>query len=218
MSLASRSNDLLIGLLATVLLSAGSASGMFPFSATEVAGFVTGGAAVWLVVREHVWNWPVGIVNSGLYFVIFLDARLFADSALQLAFIVLGLAGWWMWIRGFGSRTRPIGRVGRGEGLALAAATAAATVALDAYLVSVADSAPFLDALTTCLSLAATYLQARKLIETWVVWIGADLIYVPLYVWKHLALTGALYVIFLAMCIRGLIAWRRTLSLREAAA
>jgi len=212
MSLASRSTDLLIGLIATVVLAGGSATGLLPFSTTEVAGFLTGGASVWLLVREHVWNWPVGIVNSGLYFVIFLEARLFADSALQLGFVVLGFAGWWMWLRGARGSALRIGRVGPAESLALAVATAAATVGLDAYLVSVHDSAPFLDSLTTSLSLAATYLQARKLIETWLVWIAADLIYVPLYVWKHLALTGLLYVVFLAMCVRGLVGWRRALE------
>lgn len=208
-----RTRDAALGTAATLGLSIPSFAGLLPFSAVEVAGFVTGGICVWLLVRENVWNWPVGIANSGLYFVVFLQARLFADSALQLGFVALGVGGWWYWMRGgsAGSR-RAIGRITPTEALAVAAATALCTFALTRYLQSVGDAAPALDGLTTCLSLAATYAQARKLIENWLVWIAADLIYIPLYAWKHLPLTAGLYVLFLLMCVRGLLAWRSSMQ------
>ena len=210
MSLASlRNRDVVLGTAGTLALAVPSLAGLLPFTTIEVAGFVTGGICVWLLVRENVWNWPVGIANSGLYFVVFLQARLFADSALQLAFLALGAGGWWYWLRGGSARSRrSIGRVTLMEALAVAAATALCTVVLAQYLHTVQDAAPALDSLTTCLSLAATYLQGRKFIENWLVWIAADLIYIPLYAWKHLPLTAGLYALFLLMCIRGLLAWR----------
>jgi nicotinamide mononucleotide transporter len=206
-----RNRDLLIGVAAGTAFVVLASVGVLPFSTLEVAGFVTGAACVWLLVRENVWTWPVGIANSALYFVVFLDARLFADSALQLVFVALGLGGWWYWIRGgeAGGAVR-IARTPVLEGALVGVATLIATALLTVYLRSVDDAAPFLDALTTSLSLAATYLQARKLIECWLLWIAADLIYIPLYVSKDLALTAALYVVFLAMCLRGLQQWRRT--------
>jgi nicotinamide mononucleotide transporter len=178
-------------------------------SPVEAAGFATGGASVWLAVKASVWTWPVGIASNAAFLVLFVEARLFADSALQLVYVVLSLGGIAYWLRGGSGRTRaPIRTVGAREAAAVAAVTAAGTYAATLYLRSVGDAAPFLDATTTCLSLAATYLQVKKLLESWYVWIAADLVYVPLYVAKDLPLTAVLYALFLALCVRGLVTWR----------
>jgi nicotinamide mononucleotide transporter len=205
-----RRADVLAGLAASLVLVGGTAGGALPFSQTEVFGFLTGGAAVWLVVKQNIWNWPVGIVNNVLFIVLFWQARLFADMGLQWVYVAISIAGWWYWLRGGAQHSeRPVGRAGTRELIIVLALVALATLPLTAYLRSIDDSAPFLDALTTALSLGAMYLMARKLVENWWLWIAADIVYIPLYVWKQLPLTGLLYTLFLAMCVRGLADWRR---------
>jgi NadR type nicotinamide-nucleotide adenylyltransferase len=205
--------DWVAGTVASALLIAGSATGALPFSMTETLGFVTGAAAVWLLVRESVWNWPAGIANAVFYLVLFAQARFFADSALQVVYIVLGAFGWWWWLRGRGGRAaRPIASIGLAEAATLAALTAAATYGMLLYLQSVSDAAPLADATTTALSLAATWMQARKQIENWLVWLAADAIYIPLYFVKGLPLTGVLYCVFALMCVKGWRDWARTRS------
>lgn len=175
----------------------------------ELLGFVTGGACVWLTVRRHALNFPIGIANSALFLILFTSARLWADAALQVMFIALGLAGWWQWVRSTGRRTEI--RVRRARPVELGACIAfvvVATAVLTYVLRAADDTAPFWDALTTALSIAAQWLLNNRRLETWWFWIAADCIYVPLYVVKRLDLTAAVYVLFLGLCIAGFRSWR----------
>ncbi|MET9605764.1 nicotinamide riboside transporter PnuC [Streptomyces sp. NPDC006512] len=187
---------------------------------TEILGFATGAVCVWLVGRQHVANWPVGIANNVFFIVLFTQAGLYADAGLQIVFIALAAFGWWTWTHGGGPGTAgalPVRRTTRAEWAWLIAAGAVGTTALTLLLDRVTDSTvPFWDALTTALSLMATYGQCRKRLESWWLWIAADLVYVPLYAYKGLYLTSVLYTGFLALCVAGLIGWRRTLPARDA--
>ncbi|MFF0598583.1 nicotinamide riboside transporter PnuC [Streptomyces antibioticus] len=183
---------------------------------TEALGFATGAACVWLVARQHIANWPVGIANNVFFIVLFVQAGLYADAGLQVVFIALAAYGWWTWARGAGPVTGgalPVRRTTGTEWAWLAAAGVLGTTALTLLLDRATDSTvPFWDALTTALSLTATYGQCRKLLESWWLWIAADLVYIPLYAAKGLYLTSLLYVGFLVLCVVGLLGWRRTLA------
>jgi nicotinamide mononucleotide transporter len=182
----------------------------WPIAAIEVLGFVTGGICVWLVVREHVWNWPVGLANNAVFLVMFWRAQLFADAGLQVVYMVLGVYGWLLWLRGGEARTElTISRTPVAQWLATAAIIPVATLALRALLIEVNGSAPLFDALTTVLSLTAQYMMCRKQLEHWLLWIAADLIYVPLYAARDLPLTAVLYFVFLLMCVKGWRDWQQ---------
>ena len=178
---------------------------------TEIAGFVTGALCVVLVVRRNVLNFPVGIANNVFFFVLFVQAGLYADAGLQVVFFGLALQGWWLWLHGGVDRgplqIRPLDRTTATTTLA---GVAAATAVLTWVLATQTDSTvPFWDALTTALSLGAQWLLNRKHTVNWLVWIVADVLYVALYVYKDLHLTAVLYAGFLGLCVLGLRQWRR---------
>jgi len=179
----------------------------------ETLGFISGAWGVWLQVRENVWNWPVQLISSALYVVVFYQARLFADTSLNVLYVALYLLGWYWWLRGGENHGElHINRTSRQLALALAVAGLAATAVLTVFLTSVRDAAPFLDALTTVASLIALFMIGRKLLESWWVWIAVNLAYIGLYVYKGLVLTAVLYAIFAVLSVVGLLNWRQLLA------
>ncbi|MEI7460087.1 MAG: nicotinamide riboside transporter PnuC [Pirellula sp.] len=180
-------------------------------TALEAVSFVTGALCVWLVVRENVWNFPIGLLNVATFSIVFYQSRLFADAGLQVVYFVLGIVGWTLWLRG-GKNHTPLGlsRIGSAESAWLCLFVVVSTLGLWQTLHNFGGSASFWDALTTSLSLASQWMLNRKQLENWLGWIIVDTIYIPLYFSKGLYLTAILYSIFLCMAFIGWKQWHRS--------
>ncbi|MCK6519394.1 nicotinamide riboside transporter PnuC [Myxococcota bacterium] len=177
----------------------------------ELAATALGLASVWLTARQSLWCWPAGLGMVALYLVIFWEAKLYADMALQGVYIVLQVYGWALWARGGEAGGRLPVRGGNAAelwgGLALATAV---SLAAGASLARLTDgSLPWLDATTASFSLLAQAWMSRKIWQSWLVWIAVDLLSVPMYAAKGLWLTCALYTVFLGLAVMGLRAWQK---------
>jgi nicotinamide mononucleotide transporter len=183
-----------------------------PVTWVEAFGFISGALCVWAVARQYSWNWPVGIASNVVFFVLFVGYGLYADAALQVAFLALGIYGWITWSRRgrvIGMSTVPIRRVTLGEainGILIAALTTAGVALL--LMTFTNSTVPWPDAFVLAFSLLATWGQARKILEQWWVWIAVDVVSIPLYAYKGLWLTAVLYCGFLGLCVYGLRRWR----------
>ncbi len=187
----------------------------------EPLAVITGIAAVALTVQQRMINWPIGIVSTALFLVLFADAGLYADTALQLLYIGLGFYGWWDWLRGGPpGRELPVTSISRRDRTILAVGAVLATFAVGLVLDRATDSTlPYPDAATTVLSITAQLLLTRKKIESWPVWIfGVNIPYIAIYLIKGLAMTAALQLVFIALSIAGWAAWRRSMTVQTAAA
>lgn len=185
----------------------------------EGVSFVTGAVCVWLTVRASVWNFPIGLLNIATFSVVFFEARLFGDAALQVVYFLLGLSGWYLWLHGGEGRTPlPLSRAPRRELLRVCASCAVATIVLWQGLHAVGGSSSFWDAATTSVSLGAQWLLNGKRLENWHLWIVVDAVYIPLYLSRGLALTALLYAVFLVMAVVGLSRWRGLIDKEIAAA
>ena len=167
-------------------------------------------ACVWLTAEEHILCWPTGIIGCVLYLYVFWVARLYSDVLLQLYFLVTSIWGWYHWLYGGVNATElPITRITAGWAALWAGVIVAGTAALGAFMKRRTRAAlPYLDATTTVISLVAQYLLGCKILENWVLWIGADVIDSGIYFRRRLYMTSLLYAVLLVLATMGLIEWR----------
>jgi nicotinamide mononucleotide transporter len=190
-----------------------------PVMNAELIGFFAGVACVWLAARQNVMNFPLGILNTATFLLLFADKKLYGDAVLQAMFLSLNAYGWWHWFAGDKEHHElVISRLSQRGWISVAIAAIVIVPVLQQLLIHNQDSSPFWDAVITTLSVIAQVLLNRKVLENWVLWIVVDLISIPLYVSKDLYLTALLYVIFLGLCVSGWVAWRRSAPVQIAAA
>ena len=176
----------------------------------ELAGTLTGILCVWLLIRQNILNWPLGIANNIFYIVVFYKSGLYGDMGVQFVYIAVAIYGWWNWLHGGVDHSElKVARASATGLLRYTAVAAAGTGVLYWILRHTPSTVPFADGLTSALFLTAQYMMSRKLIENWWFWIVGDVLVIGLYIYKHLYLTSVLYVIFLAMCVAALLEWRR---------
>ena len=185
----------------------------------ELIGSLTGALCVWLLIRQNIWNWPIGIANNIAYVIVFYQSGLYADSGLQFVYMAIAFYGWWNWLHGGVNRTElKVDHTSAAGRLGYAAIAAAVTAILYWILRHTPSTVPFADGLTTALFLTAQFMMSLKLVENWWFWIVGDVLVIGLYIYKHLYLTSGLYLIFLAMSIAGLLEWQKAARRVAAAA
>jgi nicotinamide mononucleotide transporter len=184
---------------------------------TEIIAAILGVVNVWLVVRRSVWNYPFGIAMVSLYAFVFFQARLYSDAILQGYYFVIQIYGWWYWLQGRASDGRIQPELMSSAGRLAASAVTLIGAAAGGWFFSnyTNAAAPWLDAFIASASVTAQYLMSIRKIENWVWWIVVDVVAIGVYFWKELYPTTALYAIFLALSIWGLIGWQRELRVEQ---
>jgi len=181
-------------------------------STLEWVAALAGAVSVYLSARENIWNWPTAIVNVGLYIIVFRRTGLYSDMGLQVVYLVLSIYGWYKWLYGGVERAQlTVSRATAREWLIATPIALVFWIALARYTATLSGVAlPYLDAGLTTISLVAQWMLTRKILENWALWIVADIAYVPMYLYKRLPVTAALYAVFLALALIGLRSWWRS--------
>jgi nicotinamide mononucleotide transporter len=180
----------------------------------EIVAFVLSLAMVAANMRVNPVGWPLAIVASLLYALLFAQSKLYGEATLQIFFAVVALWGWWQWVKGSGADggVLQVHRLGRRSQVTALAATFAAWPLAAWVLARATDSdVPWLDALATMGSVTGQILLGRKVLENWLVWFAVNVFSVGLFAVKGLWLTVLLYAIFAVLSLAGWHAWRKRL-------
>jgi len=179
----------------------------------ELLGAVLGFAYIFYSIRQSILIWPVGLLTSAIYVWVFLTSKLYADMGLQLYYVVVSIYGWYEWVsgrQGDNNEGLKVSRINIRLIIYLTIVSVLIFLLIWYVLSNFTDSpVPMADALATGLSIVATWMLARKILEHWLVWIFVDAFSVGLFLYKNLMPTVILFVVYTIMAVVGYIEWKR---------
>jgi nicotinamide mononucleotide transporter len=191
-------------------------------SYVEFIGTVLGLISVFLASRANIFTWPTGIANAIFFLVIFYQIHLYSDMFLQMYFCGMGVYGWFSWKNKAAHHQSEIQNLSNKQRVWLAALIALVVVVVGTLISQIhlifpqifdhPASFPYVDTFIAISSIIATILLARRIFETWVLWILVDITSIGLYSVKGVKLIAFEFVIFLALAVLGILTWNRLLK------
>jgi nicotinamide mononucleotide transporter len=178
----------------------------------EIIGTIISLIYLYFSIIQNKWLWPLGLVSSAIYALIFFKAGIYADMGLQIYYVVISIYGWFVWIKmqNTNSSKGTIKSVLDSNFLILwlLIASSVIFIILSQLLMHFTDSTiPYIDAFITALSITATWMLAKKYLEHWLVWIIVDAVSVGVYYYKGLYVTILLYSIYTIFAVAGYLMW-----------
>lgn len=184
----------------------------------QIVGTLLGLLYLWLEYKANIWLWIVGAIMPMVHGVLYLNSGIYADAAMQLYYVVAGIYGLCVWLRG-AKRAEKVVNIQYTPTkwiIPLVVVYAVLHVAMYYLLSEFTDSrVPFFDSMSTALSIVAMWMLSRKLVEQWLVWLVVDMISVGLYLYKGIPITAMLYTLYCALAIAGYIRWRKQVLIKS---
>ncbi len=182
----------------------------------ELFGTVAALAYLYFSIKQKIWLWPLGILTSLVYVFIFFNAKFYADAGLNFYYVIISIYGWYFWMNrksNSKSESIPIKQTDKRLALQLTAASIVVFILIAFILKNYTDSTvPYGDAFTTSLSIIATWMLAKKILEQWLVWIVVDAVSMLLYIYKDLQITAVLFLVYTALAVYGYFEWKKSLA------
>jgi nicotinamide mononucleotide transporter len=194
-------------------------------SYVEFIGTLLGLISVFLAARANIFTWPTGILNAIFFLIIFYQIHLYSDMFLQFYFCGMGVYGWFSWKYKTQNEQSAIRTLSNINKLWLGISIAAVTLLVGAFITQIhlilpgvfdhPATYPFIDTFIAVSSILATILLARRIFETWVLWITVDITSIGLYSVKGVKLIAIEFCIFLCLAMLGIFTWYRLLKERD---
>lgn len=177
----------------------------------EIFAVITTIISVVLLKYKWIYGWVVGIIAAIAYSIVFVDAELFGQAALQLVFIIQGMYGWYNWD---GDNTTVIHKIQNAPILRMIGSFTLLAFVLGGIRYSEGSDisevvVQHLDYYIVGLSLVANYLLTKSILQSWYIWIFVDVLLIGLCTYVGMWWTAGLYGLLLINAVHAVIKWNK---------
>ena len=187
----------------------------------EIIGVIFSLLYLFLEIRQKRIMWIVGFIASSFYIYIFFDSKFYADMGLNVYYVFASVYGWILW--GKRTKTNEIPKITRlfsrqkaegGRLIFLLLLTASLLIGLLTFILwNYTDTpVPVGNAITAALSIVATWMLAKKILEQWWVWLFVNLLSIALFLWRGLYPTALLFCCYAVASVIGYYTWKRMMG------
>jgi len=192
----------------------------------EIIGVICSLLYLFLEIKQKRIMWVIGFISSSLYIYIYFQGKFYADMGLSVYYVLASIYGWILWGKRTASNEAPkiirliIPRsknqplvINNHKLIVILFLSATFLFALLTFILrTYTDSpVPVGDALTTALSIVATWMLAKKILEQWWVWLFVNTLSMSLYVWRGLYPTAILFCCYAIASVIGYYKWKSQL-------
>jgi nicotinamide mononucleotide transporter len=174
----------------------------------EWLAVILGVAEVLWARVNNVWLYPAGIAGTLIGIYLLLIAGLYAESALNVYYLVMSIYGWIFWLSKNGKQEVKISWCNKREWtitlLIVFAGWAILYVLLKEFTTS---NVPFWDSFASATAWAGMWLLARRKIENWVLLNISNLVAIPLLFYKKLPMLALLTLFLFVIAFWGYFDW-----------
>ena len=168
----------------------------------------------YLAAKSNIWCWPFGFAGSLFTLILCVQVGLFAESGLQVFYMILAIVGFLSWRKGSGvSKPKaPIKRMSLFLHAVILFSGILFSVLLGKGMSMVHAALPYWDSLTTTFSILATFLIAGRYLENWLYWIAIDILSIGLYASRELYLLSLLFLVYTLLAVYGWKRWEKEME------
>jgi nicotinamide mononucleotide transporter len=176
----------------------------------EWIAVIAGITQVLLARVNNVWLYPAGIVSTTIYIYLMTSTGLYAESFLNLYYLIMSIYGWVHWLGKKNEPALPVTHTNTREWMISGAIIIIGGLVMWQVLDRYTDSnVPIWDAWVSATAWAGMWLLAKRKIENWILLNLSNLFAIPLFIYKGLLLTSVLTLILFVVAIFGYIEWRK---------
>ena len=185
----------------------------------EIAGVLVGLLYLYYEYKASALLWIAGVIMPALSLVVYYNAGLYADLAINIYYMFAAVYGWIAWQfykKDDKPAEMPVSKMPRPFYVPAALITVALTATLSFVLAIFTDSTvPVWDSFTTALSVVAMWMLSRKYVEQWLLWVVVDIVSAGLYIYKGIYFYAALYALYAVVAIFGYINWKKMMHAND---